>query len=245
MPDLVVILVEPENADNVGMIARSLKNFGFDKLRIVRPMFDSFDRAIAAAMRARDVLEKAEIVSDLEEAFHDIDIVIGTTARISRYSTDRRAIPLRAFVESIRWDATYGLVMGRESTGLTNEELSRCDVILTIPTSSDYPALNLANATAIILYEFYMKFGEFQMWERPVSRRVRELTLNYIYKVVQVLDIPEYKKEKGMALIRRILERAYPCGVGEGEALYLLQIIKKVYDTLKGGRDVPEASPEL
>ncbi len=243
MPDVVVILVEPENADNVGMIARAMKNFGFRRLRIVRPMFDSFDRAMAAAMRAKDVLEGAEIFLYLDEAFEGIDVVIGTTARISKYNVDRRAIPLRTLVDSLKWDTVYGLVMGRESTGLTSEELAKCDVVVTIPTSSEYPALNLANATAIMLYEFYMKFNKVELWERPVSRRVREMTLNYIYKVVGDLDIPEHKKKGGMALIRRILERAYPCGVGEGEALYLLEIVKKVYERLKGGEDVPEASP--
>ncbi|HDI86101.1 MAG TPA: hypothetical protein ENF83_01670, partial [Candidatus Korarchaeota archaeon] len=78
---LRVILVEPENAINVGSIARAMKNFGFRKLYLVNPMFESFDRAYAAAMRARDVLEGARVVTSLEEAFEGAHVVVGTTAK--------------------------------------------------------------------------------------------------------------------------------------------------------------------
>ncbi len=233
MPDLVVILVEPEKADNVGMIARAMKNFGFRRLRIVRPMFESFDRALAAAMHAKDVIEEAEILTTLEEAREGVDLLIGTTARVSRYSLDRRAIPIRDFLREISWNATYGLVMGRESVGLTTDELAFCDVVTTIPSSEEYPALNLANATAIFLYEFYLNFKDSTRFqEKPVPREVRELMVNYIRDIVSAIELADHKRERVIPLIRRIVERTFPCGMSAGEATYLVGVIKAVRDRL-------------
>ncbi len=236
MADLVVILVEPERSDNVGMIARAMKNFGFRRLRIVSPMFESFDRAMAAAMHAKDILKEAKIFTTLEEASRGIDTIIGTTARVSRYSVDRRAIPIRELVSQLVWDATYGLVMGRESVGLTTEELRFCDIIATIPSSEDYPALNLANATSILLYEFFLAFKYSNRFsEKPVPKEVRAIMLKYISEIVRELDVPEHKKEISISLIRRVMERSFPCGLSGGEASYLVGIIKAVRDKLIGG----------
>ncbi len=236
MADLVVILVEPERSDNVGMIARAMKNFGFRRLRIVSPMFESFDRAMAAAMHAKDILKEAKIFTTLEEASRGIDTIIGTTARVSRYSVDRRAIPIRELVSQLVWDATYGLVMGRESVGLTTEELRSCDIIATIPSSEDYPALNLANATSILLYEFFLAFKHSNRFsEKPVPKEVRAIMLKYISEILRELDVPEHKKEISISLIRRIMERSFPCGLSGGEASYLVGIIKAVRDKLIGG----------
>lgn len=233
MPDLVVILVEPEKAGNVGMIARAMRNFGFKRLRIVRPMFESFDRALATAMRAQDVIREAEIVSTLEEARKGVDLLIGTTARISRYSVDRKAVPVRDLIKEVKWDATYGLVMGRESVGLTTEELAFCDVVVTIPSSRDYPTLNLANATSIMLYEFFLAFKDSDRFrEAPVPREVRELMLNYIKDIVDSIDLAEHKRERVLPLVRRIMERTFPCGLSAGEATYLVGVIKTVRDML-------------
>ncbi len=229
MPDLILILMEPEKADNVGMIARAMKNFGFRKLRIVRPMFESFDRALAAAMHAKDVVGNAEVFTTLDEAREGIDLLIGTTARVSRYSLNRRAISIKDLVKELRWDAVYGVLMGRESIGLTTEELAQCDVIATIPSSSEYPALNLANAASIFLYEFFLAFNDSSRFrERPVSREMRNIMLKYIKDILKTLDLAEYKKERSLLLIRRIIERTFPCGMSNNEAMYLVGIIKAI-----------------
>lgn len=247
MPDLVVILVEPERADNVGMIARAMKNFGFKRLRVIRPMFESFDRAIAAAMRARDVIEGMEILTSLDEAREGIDLMIGTTARVSKYSIERRAVTLREFVSSISWDAVYGLVLGRESIGLTTEELSACDLVMTIPSSEDYPALNLANAAAIMLYEFFLAFRDSSRFRvAPVPREAREVMLRYLGEILDMLGDAVRDKERAMKSLRNLLERTFPCGMSAEEAFRALGIIKALRDALarvKG--DVAETSQEL
>ncbi|MCC6029117.1 MAG: RNA methyltransferase [Candidatus Korarchaeum sp.] len=243
MPDLIVILVEPEKADNVGMIARAMKNFGFDKLRVVRPMFESFDRAIAAAMRARDIIERMEILTTLEEARKGVDLMIGTTARVSRYSVERRAIPIRDFISNISWDAVYGLVLGRESIGLTTEELSYCDIVVTIPASEEYPALNVANAASIILYEFFLAFKDSSRFNvRPAPREVREVMMRYLGDIIDLVGGVR-DKERFLFTMRRVFERTFPCGISEEEASQALGIIKAVRDALARVKGhVPETS---
>ncbi|MCS7103648.1 MAG: TrmJ/YjtD family RNA methyltransferase [Candidatus Korarchaeum sp.] len=234
MPDLVVILVEPEKADNVGMIARAMKNFNFKRLRVVRPMFESFDRVIAAAMRARDVIEGMEVTATLEEAKKDIDLVVGTTARVSKYSIERRAVTLRELTSSISWDAVYGLVLGRESIGLTTEELSMCDLVMTIPSSEEYPALNIANAAAIMLYEFFLAFMDSSRFKTaPVPRETREVMIRYLSEILDLLGDAVKDKEATIKLIRSLIERTFPCGISREEAFRTLGIIKAVREALR------------
>ncbi len=235
MPSLRVILVEPENAINVGSIARAMKNFGFEKLYLVSPVFDSFDKAYAAAMRARDVLEKARVVTTLQEAFKGAHIIVGTTAKPGGPSSIlRQTIPLREFVSSLRWDAEYALVFGRESTGLTNYELSLCDVLITIPASKEYPTLNLANAVAVVLYEFRMAFESGSMKVRPPSRETLEIMLKYVDDILARVDLPQHKKRRLSLMARRVAGRVFPCGVTEEEALYVLGVLRRIRDMLCG-----------
>ena len=235
MPSLRVILVEPENAINVGSIARAMKNFGFEKLYLVSPVFDSFDKAYAAAMRARDVLEKARVVTTLQEAFEGAHIIVGTTAKPGGPSSIlRQTIPLREFVSSLRWDAEYALVFGRESTGLTNYELSLCDVLITIPASKEYPTLNLANAVAVVLYEFRMAFESGSMKVRPPSRETLEIMLKYVDDILARVDLPQHKKRRLSLMARRVAGRVFPCGVTEEEALYVLGVLRRIRDMLCG-----------
>ncbi len=235
MATLRVILVEPENAINVGSIARAMKNFGFRKLYLVNPMFESFDRAYAAAMRARDVLEGARVVTSLEEAFEGAHVVVGTTAKPGPPgSILRQVVPLRQYVQSLRWDAEYALVFGRESTGLTNEELARCDVLITIPASEEYPTLNLANAVAVVLYEFRMAMGAGGMDVRPPERKTVEIMLKYLDDIIDRVDLPEHKRRRLRLMARRVIGRVFPCGLTEEEILYALGAVRRIRDAMVG-----------
>ncbi|RLG42507.1 MAG: RNA methyltransferase [Thermoproteota archaeon] len=233
--DIRIVLVEPEKASNVGMIARVMRNFGISDLYIVRPMFSSFTRAYSAAMRARELLYKAKICVTLEEALEGTDLVIGTTAKHGRRSIVRRSVELSDYVRELRWDAKYALVFGRESTGLRKDELSRCDVVLTISADPAYPTLNVVNAAAIILYEFYIWSKKREQPVEPVKRRTREMMVKYISEIVHNLPLPDHKKERALALVSRIISRTYPCGISEGEAAYLLGVIRMIRDRIAGG----------
>ncbi len=233
-----VVLVEPEKASNVGMIARVMKNFGLSELYLVRPMFSSFSRAYSAAMRARDLLYKARICVTFDEALKGVDLVIGTTAKPSKHLIFRRSVELSSYLKKLRWDARYALVFGRESTGLNREELSKCDVVLTIETDPAYSTLNVVNAAAIILYELYLWSKRLNQSIEPVRREIRDLMVKYIREIIYNVPLSNHKRERCLALISKLISRTFPCGISEGEAKYLLELVRMVRDMVVGGENV-------
>jgi TrmH family RNA methyltransferase len=110
------------------------------------------------AAHGKDVIEEAKVLRSLQEAIADVDFVIGSTAQpgkssrnVLRSTSDMAIIANR--VASSR--EKVAIVLGRDTTGLSNEELNLCDVVLTIPTDPGYPTMNISHATTVILYELF------------------------------------------------------------------------------------------
>lgn len=153
-----VVLVSPEYELNVGAVARAMANFGFSDLAIVAPKCDTggFD-AIMHSKHARGLLEGAKICKTLPEATRGCKLSVGTTGVIFRHwhTTIRSPIPLEEFAEKARKgkEGKIALLFGSEGVGLSEEDISACDFLVTIPTAGSYPILNLSHAVAIVLYE--------------------------------------------------------------------------------------------
>jgi len=147
-----VTLVEPNYPVNVGHAARLLKNFGVEKLYLVRPRVDISMAAIYAS-HAADVLDRA-IVTTFDRVRRENELLIATTAvRASRRSNViRRTVGPDRLHPLLSSSTTSSIVFGRDTTGLTNEEIKNCDVTMTIETAPAYRALNLGHAVAIALY---------------------------------------------------------------------------------------------
>ncbi|MBH8575230.1 RNA methyltransferase, partial [Nostocaceae cyanobacterium CENA369] len=149
-----IILVEPAGPINVGAIARSMKNFGLHQLVLVNPQCDpQATEAMRMAVHAKDVLESALIVDTLPAALQGCIRAIATTARVRDWET-----PLENPRTALPWlleipDRPVALIFGREDRGLSNEELNYAQRFVRIPTSQNYPSLNLATAVAICCYE--------------------------------------------------------------------------------------------
>jgi len=153
-----VVLVQPEYEQNLGAVARAMKNFGFTDLRLVRPKCDplGFD-AVKFSKHARDVLEGAKCCNSLSEAAKGCKFSVGTTGVLYRHwsETFRSPLSVRQLRVSLMKQKQGGiaLVFGNEGVGLSEEDISACDLIVTIPTNKDYPILNLSHAVSIVLYE--------------------------------------------------------------------------------------------
>ncbi len=144
-----VVLVEPEYAGNIGRIARIMKNFGAEELYLVNPRADHLSvEARRYAMRAQDILENAVVVEDLSRALKGTRI--GTTAVTGRY---RNLFSPELLSRNFSIKSNISLVFGRESSGLTREELGMMDFLVRIPTRKEYRALPLPVAVGILLYE--------------------------------------------------------------------------------------------
>ncbi len=153
--DIAIVLVEPQSPGNVGMACRAMKNMGFNQLRIVKGC-DRFDsESLKFAVAARDLLESATVFPDLASALADCTLTVGTTRRHGKYRQEilSPAEVAGRFKEHAAPECRAAVVFGREDSGLTTEELSQCRWHATIPTSSEYGSLNLAQSVLLFCYE--------------------------------------------------------------------------------------------
>ncbi len=150
-----IVMVETTHPGNIGAAARAMKTMGYQNLYLVKPKTYPNAEATARAAGADDVLAEAIICDSLEQALRGCVTVVASTARPRTIShpifTPREyAAKLSTIVKS----GPVALVFGRESSGLSNEELEYCNVILQIPTNPDFSSLNVASAVQILCYEF-------------------------------------------------------------------------------------------
>jgi tRNA/rRNA methyltransferase len=155
-----VILVEPQLAENIGMTARAMANFGLSELRLVNPKNGWPKKGVReAASGATHVLDRATIHGSVAEAIGDLHFVLATTAR-ERGQMKRVFSPEEGMTELLAREGQRSAVMfGRERVGLTNEEVSLADAIVTFPVSPDFPSLNLAQAVLLVGYAWRQASG--------------------------------------------------------------------------------------
>ena len=149
---LSFILVEPARAANVGAAARAMKTMGFAKLTLVNSDVYRDKEAHRVAHGSTDILEQVRHVDDLQTLRQEFDLLIGSTAR-ERGRPRRYLKPeeLKARLTDYH-GGKVGLVFGRETSGLTNDELELCDLYTYIPLKIDYPSMNLAQAVMVYSY---------------------------------------------------------------------------------------------
>ncbi len=149
-----LVLLRPRNADNLGAIARAMKNFGLSDWVVVspNPLLLESPGLNRLAVKAGDLLESVRLVDSLEKAVADCSWVVGTTMR--RIDGRRRLTPreLGAAVAE-RNDARWALVFGDERNGLDNDDLSQCHDLSFIASREEQPSLNLAQAVMVYAYE--------------------------------------------------------------------------------------------
>ena len=153
---LRVILVEPEHELNVGSAARAMKNFGCTELWLVRPACKLGFEATKFAKHSKEVLDGARTVKTLATALKGVDVAVGTTGVVARFSSDlKNLLSLRSAVLKLRRGENIAVVFGGEARGLSKEELMQCDLVAHVPTSGGHTVLNLSHAVAVVLYEFF------------------------------------------------------------------------------------------
>ena len=156
-----VVLVNTSHPGNIGGAARAMKNMGLSELVLVDPERFPDPDAVSRASGADDVLANARIVATLEEAIADCSLVLGTSARDRRIPwpvLDPRESADKVLdqLEQVA-DAQIALVFGREDSGLTTDELQRCQYHVHIPSMPDFSSLNLAAAVQVLVYELRMQ----------------------------------------------------------------------------------------
>ena len=156
MADVRIVLVEPSHPGNIGAAARAMKTMGLASLYLVRPERFPDPQADWRAARAVDIVASATVVDRIDDAIGDCVLAVGTSTRSRRIAiplADARTVAQRVATEYA--DQRVAILFGRETSGLTNEELQCCQLHLAIPASPEYPSLNLAMAVQVVCYELY------------------------------------------------------------------------------------------
>jgi len=229
--EISVIFVEPQFTGNIGFMARTMANFGFKDLVLVSPPPMDED-VFRFAKHARYIVENARIMKNFEEVRSSFDYLIATSgvSTKSPKKFKRIAMTPRELASRI-WDFSgkIGIVFGRENYGLYNEEIEQCDSLVTIPTSEDYPIMNVTHAAAIILYELHISRVEKE--EMPLAEGFEMELLNRRFsEILDLIDFPEHKRKNTEVMFRRIIGRAM---LTKWEYHSMMGVFKRIIYNLK------------
>jgi tRNA/rRNA methyltransferase len=221
LPGPVVILVEPQLGENIGMAARAMGNFALSRLRIVNPR-DGWPNIAAqrAAAGADHILEGAELFDTVEAAVADCSLLFATTARAHDQAKPVVGPDVAAaeMVGQIKSGGTVGILFGRERAGLLNEEVGLANRIITFPVNPGFASLNLAQAVLLVGYEWFKlsTAGElpFVMPERsePASQfQIQAFFDNLVRELDKVEFLrPAEKRDTMLVNLRNIFTRMEP-----------------------------------
>jgi tRNA/rRNA methyltransferase len=209
---IYVVFVEPESPGNIGFLARTMKNFGLTDLILINPC-KLENESYYKAMHARDVVSNSETYYSLEEFLKSkkIDSAIGTTGNAGgSYNVARIAVSPEQLADSINYNGNLALIFGREGNGLSNHEISLCDVIVSIPTHDFYPVLNITHAAAIIFYELFKREKSYPVDRlEAASAAEKEILFNFMDDIILKLGYPQHKSKNASLVFRRIIGRAF------------------------------------
>lgn len=210
--DLHFVLVRTRFASNLGSSVRAMKNMGFENLVLVDPRCEIGVEARAYAMKGAEILDRALFLPRLETARDRLGLLVATTGRFRQPRPSLIDCPDFAdLMTSGFGEQTAGIVFGSEGNGLTHKELRLCHWLMRIPTDSDYPVMNLAQAVAVVAYELNRR-----LTRAPGAELLHEATaeevanfLDALKQFLQGVRFPEHVKiDKLMHRLRRIAARA-------------------------------------
>src|SRR3954454_2508415 len=217
----VVILVEPQLCENIGMAARAMGNFALTRLRIVKPR-DGWPNIAAqrAAAGADHILDHAKLFETVEEAVADLTLLFATTARAHDQAKPVVApeAAAAAVVAHVAGGGGAGILFGRERYGLQNEEVALANRIITFPVNPGFASLNLAQAVLLIGYEWFkLSTGgalPFAMPERsePASQHQMQAFFDNLVRELDRVEFlrPVEKRETMLVNLRNIFTRMDP-----------------------------------
>ncbi len=209
---LFVILVRPESLENIGLVARAMKNTGFRNLRVVgrKKVEIACPRT---AVHAKEIIKEAAFFSDLASATDDLDVIFASTAKPRKNFFVESLDAVVAKIFSLPRETKIGLLFGNERTGLTSAELAVSNFRWSIPQAARQPSYNLAAAVLITLFELFRreKIGPspfFVDHDVPLARKEQE---DCVRRILQKLEqrrfIHPTNKRHTAQMVRDLLGR--------------------------------------
>ena len=152
------ILVRPQMGENIGFVARAIKNFNITKLRIVDPRCNwPSQKALATSVGANDVLKSSKIYNSVNKSIADLRVVFASTSRIRK--VNKKIISILDLRKKIKKKQKIGIMFGPEASGLSNDELNCADYLVKIPTNRKFSSLNLSHSAIIFCFQLFQHFS--------------------------------------------------------------------------------------
>ncbi len=227
--DLTVVLLKVARAGNLGAVARAMKNFGVHKLLLIEPgCRPDENEAVFRATHAQDVLYAAELGD--ERALERFDLVVGFTGKLGDdYNLPRTPLfPSQLAERLAARTGSVALLFGPEADGLTNKDLKRCDLVVTIPTAPEQPSMNLSHSVAVALYALRAEALQQPLAERfpladaaskeQLRRMIEELLGQYHFTRAERLETQR-------VLWRRLIGKSF---LTQREAMALMGFFRKL-----------------
>lgn len=234
---LKVVVIGIEGEINMGFIVRLCKNFGVDELAIVNPQIDPWSEEVRRfAAKGVDYLysSRVKVYNTLDDALKNVSISACTSGVVSIEGIDilRRAIELDEFVNiAVRYD-DVAIVFGRESVGLTRDEIAKCDLLVHIAANPEYPILNLSHAIGIVLYALYKAFKKSSVLDKIDKASEEQLHIldRYIDELATIVSSNEFQKELFTISLKRLFRRTL---LSRSEVGLLITFIRRIYSKIK------------
>ncbi|MFH0862547.1 MAG: RNA methyltransferase [Candidatus Altiarchaeota archaeon] len=210
-----VVLVEPRYDGNVGSVARAMKNFGFSDLVIVNgPQIGPEGRK--NAMHALDIVQSALRLKSFDEVVDRFDLLVGTSAKTGGDANHLRTpVFPEELVKAANLKGKVALVFGREDYGLLNEEIDKCDILVTIPANPEYPTLNIAQSSCILLYELSRVQNRLNAPGKKytmMGKTEKEVLLRFFDQLIDLAYDLEFENRLAKKTFRSIVGRAFISG---------------------------------
>jgi TrmH family RNA methyltransferase len=250
---LTVVLVGARNPNNIGAAARAMQDFGFSDLRIVNEFAAPFEAAqlearleAKSAVAAGHVMQAAQRYEDLPNAIADCSLIVGTTA-IGERQMKQPILPLQEAAPTMvallsSTEGRVALLFGSEKTGLTNEQLSHCSLLTTIPLFAPEDArhlsMNLGQSVAVCLYELTREGFEGakalpSLQEAPATAEDRERLTQLLLDVLHATDYTRrFPANAAEPVVRQLTQQL---GASHREAMTWMGILKQVLWRERGG----------
>ena len=212
--NIYFILVRPQMGENIGSVARAIKNFNIKHLRIVNPRCNwPNQKALATSVGAKDILKSAKIYDSVEKSIGDLDTIFASSSRIRKMN--KKIISVSNFKTKIKKERKVGILFGPEASGLTNNEISCADYLVKIPSNKKFSSLNLSHSAIIFCFELFKHYSEKKVnyktgYKSSIAKKSEvNKFLNFI---IQGLDKkgflqPNHKRESMIRNINNIFHR--------------------------------------
>jgi len=228
------ILVRPQMGENIGFVARAIKNFNITKLRIVDPKCNwPSQKALATSVGANDVLRSSKIYNSVNKSIADLRVVFASTSRIRK--VNKKIISILDLRKKIKKKQKIGIMFGPEDSGLSNDELNCANYLVKIPTNQKFSSLNLSHSAIIFCFQLFQHFSNKKFiynstYKSSVAKKSQvNKFLNFIINELDKKGFlqPDHKRK---SMIRNINNIFHRLNLSEQE----IHILLGIFSTLNG-----------